>query len=278
MRIITPHSGLDAFRDAWRSLVADFSKSRELGWRLFIRDTQASHRQSILGYLWLLLPSLATAAVWIFLNDQQLVRIDTGNTPYPLIVLSGTVLWTAFNTSVIGMQSILAEARSVLSKISFPHEALILSAVAKSLLNSVVAALVLIPAIPFYGHPLAPEMLLFPFAFLTLVVLGCACGLALVPVSALYSDVGRGVQLGLRFGFFVTPVIFLLPSDGPSRTLFLCNPATAPLVTGRHWLLNSETGSPALTLVIFMVSLLVMLISTVIFKVTIPHVIERMNV
>jgi lipopolysaccharide transport system permease protein len=236
------------------------------------------YRQSLLGYVWLLLPAIATAAVWIFLNDQKLVSIDTGDTPYPMFVLTGTILWTAFNMSVIGMQSILAEARSVLSKINFPHEALVLSAIAKALLNSVVPALVLIPAIPCYGIPLHWNMLLFPFGFMTLVVLGCALGLALVPISALYSDVSRAVQLALRFGFFATPVIFALPAAGLPRTLFLWNPVTAPLVSSRHWLAGSESALWLPTLCILFGSAALLFVSTLIYKVTIPHIIERLNV
>lgn len=276
-RVITPHSGFDAFRDAWTSLVSNFSQSRSLGWRFFVRDTQAMYRQSLLGYVWLLLPAIATAAVWIFLNDQNLVSIDTGNTPYPMFVLTGTILWTAFNTSVVGMQSIMAEARSVLSKINFPHEALIISAIAKALLNSVVPALVLIPAILAYGIPLHWNMLLFPLGFMTLVLLGCALGLALVPISALYSDVSRAVQLLLRFGFFATPVIFALPAVGLPKTLFLWNPVTAPLVSSRHWLVGSEAPFWLPTLCILLFSILLLMASTLIFKVTIPHIIERLN-
>ena len=236
------------------------------------------YRQSLLGYVWLLLPPLATAVVWIFLNDQKVVSIETGGAPAPMFILTGTVLWTAFNMSVVGMQSIMAEARSVLSKVSFPHEALVISAVGKSLLNTIVPAFVLIPAMFIFGVSFSPTALLFPLGFLTLVSLGAALGLVLVPLSALYSDVSRAVQLGLRFGFFATPVIFALPATGIFRTLLIWNPVTAPLVTSRHVLIGSDSPMWIAMIAVLIVSLVTLAIATLVFKVAMPHIIERLNV
>ncbi|QDV69545.1 Teichoic acid translocation permease protein TagG [Rosistilla carotiformis] len=276
-RVITPHGGFDAFTDAIAAMISDIPQSRALAWRMFLRDTRAMYRQSLLGYFWILLPPLATAAIWIFLNNEQLVSIDTGNAPVPIFVLTGTVLWTAFNMSVVGMQAIMAEARSVLSKVNFPHEALVLSGIGKALLNTMIPALVLIPALPAYGIAFSWSMLLFPLGFLTLVVFGCALGLILVPLSALYMDIGRAVQLGLRFGFFATPVIYALPASGSTHNLLLLNPITAPLVSSRYWLIGSESSFGLLTGITLLLSFLSLVAATVVFKVTMPHIIERMN-
>lgn len=276
-RVITPHGGMDAFTDAIRAMVRDVPQSRALGWRMFLRDTRAMYRQSLLGYFWILLPPIATAAIWIFLNNEQLVSIDTGDAPVPIFIMTGTVLWTAFNMSVVGMQAIMAEARSILSKVNFPHEALVVSGIGKALLNSMIPALVLIPALPAFGISWSLSMLLFPLGFMTLIVFGCAVGLILVPLSALYMDIGRAVQLGLRFGFFATPVIYALPATGSTRTLLLCNPVTSPLVSSRYWLIGSESPQWFLTLFLLMFSVVTLAVATVVFKVTMPHIIERTN-
>jgi lipopolysaccharide transport system permease protein len=276
-RIITPHGGLDAFREAWRSIIQDFPQSRSLGWRLFVRDTMATYRQSLLGYFWIMLPPLATAFIWIFLSSQQLVTMDTGGVPVPMFVLTGTILWTAFNMAVIGMQAIMSEARSVLSKVNFPHEALVISAFFKTLLNTTVPALTLLPAMVAFGIPIEPHVVLFPIAFVTLILLGCSIGLLLVPLSALYSDISRAVQLALRFGFFATPVIYALPTTGSLRTLMLCNPVAAPLVSGRHWMIGGGEALWLPTMAIVAISFVVLVIATLVFKVTMPHIIERLN-
>ena len=156
---------MDAFVEAITSMVSNFSQSRDLAWRLLLRDTRAMYRQSLFGYVWLVLPPLATVFVWVFLNKQNLVHINTDEVPYPLFVMTGTVLWTAFNSSLMAMQGIMAEARGTLSKVNFPHEALILTAFGKSLLNSVPPVVLLVPALLFYGGAFNLKMLLFPVGF-----------------------------------------------------------------------------------------------------------------
>jgi lipopolysaccharide transport system permease protein len=277
VRVITPHNGLEAFTHAINSIVKDFPQSRALAWRMLLRDTRAMYRQSLLGYVWLFLPPLATVLVWVMLNSTSLVNIDAGEVPYPLFVITGTVLWTAFNSSVMAMQEIMGSARGMLSKINFPHEALIMTAFGKALMNSVIPALLLIPALVMYGITPGMSMLLFPLGFLVILLLGCAIGLVFVPIGALYGDVGRAIQLALRFGFFVTPVIYAIPDSGLTRTLLLWNPVTAPLVSSRSWLIGGESVFAWEVGLVGGVSLFVLFASTVMFKVVMPHLIERLN-
>jgi lipopolysaccharide transport system permease protein len=277
VRVITPHSGLEAFAYAINSVIRDFPQSRALAWRMLVRDTQAMYRKSMLGYGWLFISPLVTVLVWVFLNKTSLVNIDAGTVPYPLFVITGTVLWTAFNSSVMAMQEIIDNAHGVLSKVNFPHESLIMSALGKATINSVIPASLLLPALLIYGAGFSFSMLLFPLGFCTIILLGCALGLIFVPIGALYGDVGRLVQMGLRFGFFVTPVIYALPASGFHRTLLLWNPVTAPLVSARSWLIGGEPVYATEMAVVFVASLLLLGIAVIMFKVVMPHLIERLN-
>lgn len=277
VRVITSHSGLDAFRSAIKSLVTGFRPARELAWRFFLRDTRADHRQSILGYVWLIFPALANTLTWVFLNDQKIITIDSGPVAYPVFVLTGTILWTAFNASLMSMLGVVSGARSFLAKVNFPHEALVYSALLKSLVDASIAAMILVPALVIFRVPLHPSMLLFPLALLGSLALGCALGLVALPVAALYSDVGRVIQLVLRFGFFLTPVIFVLPASGVARQLMLLNPVTPLIVSGRSWLTGSAEAMPMAFVVVSVVSLLLAAGGLVFYKAVLPRLVERLN-
>jgi lipopolysaccharide transport system permease protein len=277
VRVITPHSGLDAFRDAIVSLRKDFLQAKELAWRFFLRDTRAEHRQSVLGYFWLVFPALANTLTWVFLNHQQVIHIDTGSIPYPIFVLSGTILWAAFNSSLMAMLGIVGAARGVLSKVNFPRESLVYSAILKSSIDSGLAALLLIPALFFFGIQWTPSTLLFPAALAGSLLLGSAIGLAVLPIAALYSDVGRVFQFVLRFGFFLTPVIFQLPQDGIARTLMLVNPVTPVIVTGRAWLTGFGESLPIAFWAVAVGSISLFLAALLFYKVALPYVIERVS-
>ena len=277
LRVITPHNGLEAFTYAVRSIIRDFPQSRSLAWRMMLRDTRALYRQSLLGFGWMFLPPLATVLVWVLLNRSSLVVIDSGSVPYPLFVIAGTILWTAFNSAVMAMQEIMGNARSMLSKINFPHEALIMAALGKALLNSAIPAVLLLAAMLMYRVSPQPGMWLFPLGFLVLLLLGAGLGLLFVPIGALYGDVGRAIQFGLRFGFFITPVVYALPDSGLTRALLMWNPVTAPLVTSRAGLVGGETVLGMETTVVGVISLLILVLATVVFKVVLPQLIERLG-
>jgi lipopolysaccharide transport system permease protein len=277
VRVIRPHSGLDAFRDAVASLAAHFGQAWGLGWRLFLRDTSAEHRQSILGYFWLIVPALANTLIWVFLNGQKVINIDTGAVPYPVFVLTGTILWTAFNGALMAVLGVINAARGVLAKVNFPHESLVYSAFVKTMMDAALASLLLFPAVLIFEVPLNAQMLLFPVSVLASLMIGWAFGLAFLPIAALYGDVSRAIQLVLRFGFFLAPVIFMLPQGGVARRLMLMNPATPVIMTGRAWLTGSPEALPGSFALVFAGSAAVIVVGLIFYKVALPHLIERLS-
>ena len=277
VRVITPHDGTDAIQYAFLSLVRDWRISRDLAWRIFVRDTQASFRGSFLGWFWIVLPVLANSLVWMFLSGTEVVSIKTGNVPYPLFVLVGNLLWTAFNGCFVGGLGVLSESGGTLSKVSFPHEALLLVVLWKSLLNIGLSLLALPPFLLFYSIEWQWTMLLFPLGIVLTMLCGLSLGLILVPVAALFSDISRAVNLGLRFLFFLTPVIFPLPQSGLARQLMLWNPATSLIVGARSWFLGGEVIDLSTMLLVSGCSLVLLLLGILSLKVAVPHIIERVG-
>jgi len=235
------------------------------------------YRQSVLGYIWILLPPLATTLIWVYLNDQKLINIQTGSTPYPIFVLTGNLLWTAFNVSLIGVLTTLNEARSVLSKVNFPHEALLLNAISKASVNSVLPMVLLIPVLPFYVHEYSVTMLLFPVGVLGIVLLGTTIGALFLPLATLFQDVSRGMQLVLRFAFFMTPVVYPIPQAGLARIIAEINPVTPILVTTRSWLLGDNQGMPTAFWCMVCLLPVILFLGVIIFKVAIPYLVERIS-
>ncbi len=277
VRVITPHDGLDAFKYACTSILRDWSFTRQLAWRMFVRDTKAMFRGSFLGYVWLLLPSVANTLVWVFLSGTSVVQIDSGDTPYPLFVFVGTLLWAAFNSALVGGMGVIDEAKGTLAKVNFPHEALVLVALGKSMLNTAATLVALIPFLLLYPVPLRLNMLLFLPGLLATTLCGLSLGLIVVPFTALVSDLSRAIHLALRFLFFLTPVIFPLPASGLGRLVMLCNPATSLVVTTRSWLLGGEQPLITTFAIVSLSSLALLAIGLIAMKVALPHIIERLS-
>ena len=65
----------------WSSMIGELVACRELIWRLLWRDIAARYRQSVLGYIWALVPPLATAAVFSSLGRARVLVVGETSMP-----------------------------------------------------------------------------------------------------------------------------------------------------------------------------------------------------
>jgi lipopolysaccharide transport system permease protein len=259
------------------SMVRDVAASRELAWRLFVRDISAQYRQSLLGYAWAFLPPLATTLIFTFLNSQQILNIADTSVPYPAFVMIGTLLWQTFLDALNSPLRAVNASRAMLTKVNFPREALILSGTADVVFNTVVRAVLLAATFLYYHLPVTGSLALVPIGVVALILLGMAIGVLLTPVGMLYTDVARGIVLVSGFWMLLTPVVYPPPKSGAGALLATWNPVSPVLLTCRQWLV----GQPASELTQFWwvgsLSLVGLIAGWVFFRLSLPHLIERIG-
>jgi lipopolysaccharide transport system permease protein len=255
----------------------DLRASRELAWRLFLRDLSAQYRQSYLGYLWMLLPPLAQMLVWVFLNSHGILSVGDTPIPYPVYVLAGVVLWDGFVASLNAPMAAVNGATGMLSKINFPREALLIAAFGQVLLNTTVRLLLLVCVFVWYGLVPPAMAVLAPLAIMSLLLLGFTLGLLLVPLAMLYQDVGRGVGLMTTAWFFLTPVIYPTPTKWPASVLAWLNPVTSVLNTAREIMTTGLVTQPLDYAVVVLLTFTALLIGWTIYRLAMPHMIARMS-
>lgn len=260
-----------------RDMLRDLISSRELAWRLAVRDISAMYRQSFLGPLWALFLPLANALVWIFLGSSGIITVRDTDLPYALYVFAGTMLWAIFMDAVSSPLQVTAAAKPMLVKVNFPREALVLAGIYQSLFNALIKIVLLLVALAVMGIQPGWSLLLFPVGLLSLILAGTTIGLMLTPLGLLYTDVGKALPLLMQFFMYLTPVVFPIPEEGWSALVFQANPLTPLIVTTRQWL----TGMPADQLGYFMLvtslSLLLLLVFWGVYRLAMPILIERMS-
>jgi lipopolysaccharide transport system permease protein len=265
-----PHKFVSAM---WRDILA----ARELAWQLTVREIKVRYRQSLLGVLWAFLPPIATATVFIVLNTSGVLTIETTSIPYPLFALVGTVLWQLFNQSINAPLGMVTRNKSILAKINFPREALILSAVGVLLFDFAISFIILCVAFVIFSVPLTWGL---PLAFLLIFVLmlmGITIGMFITPLGILYKDISSGMPTLLNFWFFLTPVIYPPATEGLFATLTRLNPVT-PLLVGARELMT--TGSITELLPVLIVSVVVsiaLFIMWMFYRLSFSVLIERMG-
>jgi lipopolysaccharide transport system permease protein len=260
-----------------RSMWQDAKDSRELSWRLFIRDISAQYRQSLFGILWAFVPPIIASVIFIVLKSRNVVNFGETDIPYPVYVLVGTILWQLFTESLNAPLKSVTMAKPLLAKINFPREALIISSIYLVVFNLLIKLVVLAVILVIYQMPLTWGLLLAPLAILMLVLLGIGAGLLLTPLGALYTDVATSLPIIVQLFFFVTPVVYPPPQTFPFALLVILNPVSPLLIAARDLIAKGEITNIVPFVVVSGLTVVILFAAWVIYRIALPIIIERMS-
>jgi lipopolysaccharide transport system permease protein len=251
--------------------------ARELTWILFRRDLKAKYRESYLGYLWLIAPPLTTMLVWVFLNAQRIVQVET-DIPYPLFVLIGTTVWSSFAGSLMSPLASFKEGAPVFMKLRVAPEAFVLSGFYGSVFDLLIRLFLLIPLFLYFKYIPPFTALLFPLAVIMLLTMGLAAGLSLIPIGGFYGDVGNAVSTFVGLLMFTVPVVYPVPEgEGLFATVMRYNPLTPAVTLCRETLTSGDLTFLPAALAWFAAALLVTFFALLILRIALPHLVERMG-
>jgi lipopolysaccharide transport system permease protein len=273
--IYTPASQMRTPGLLLRSIARDIWRSRELSWRLFVRDVSAQYRQSLLGVFWAFVPPIVTSLIFVALRASNLVVLGDTDIPYPVYVMVGTILWQIFTESINAPLKSVMAAKPMLSKINFPREALIIAASYNVLYGLVIKLIVILGVLVAFDVPLTMGAPLALGPMLTIVTVGLCLGLLVTPFGILYADVATALPVVTQLLFFVTPVVYVPPPAASFRLIGLLNPVAAPLNSARELLTKGTIADPAAWLVMAGLSLAGLLVGIVVYRAALPIFIER---
>jgi ABC-2 type transport system permease protein len=178
---------------------------REILANLVRKELKVKYAASVLGAVWSLLNPLVYLAVFSFVAKV----LGAGIPNYPVYLLSGLLAWNLFSASMgSGARAVLDNANLV-KKVAFAREILPLSAVGVGLVDFALQSAVLLLYIVVSGYGLhLPELVLWPLAFVTLLVLTVALSLWFSALNVRYRDVGHLLNIALLVWFWATPIVY----------------------------------------------------------------------
>jgi homopolymeric O-antigen transport system permease protein len=277
VRVYTPEPLLGHPIGLIRGMCADLWSGRELAWRLFVRDVSAMYRQTWFGYAWALLLPLANAFTFVFLNSQGLFTIGGTKLPFAAFAMIGTLLWQIFVDALNSPVTSLLQAKPMLTKINFPRESVLMAGLGMVIFNFLIRLALLGAVLLWFKVPITASILLFPLGVAALITCGFAVGLAISPIGGLYADVSKALPMITSFWMLLTPVVYPAKETGLAGTLTAWNPVSPLIITTRQFLTGEVQQHLLPFALVFGGSLLIALCGLIAFRLTMPHVIERMG-
>jgi len=277
LTVYTPESPLRHPGEFVRDMTSDLWASRDLAWRLFVRDLSAQYRTSLLGYVWVFLPPLVASVPFIYLNSAGVVRMGTTPIPYAAYAMVSATIWQTFVDALNSPLRNVNAARSMLTRINFPREAILVSGLMQVGFTFVVRLALVIAVFAAFALKPPATSPLFLIGMISIALTGFTIGLALTPLGVLYGDVQHSLPIASTFLMLITPVLYPVPSSGLGATVVSWNPLTPLITTTRDWL---TTGTAAQQLAFFVVSAVtvtLLLAAWVLYRLALPHLVARLG-
>lgn len=180
---------------------------RELLWVWTWREIRSRYRQSLLGALWAVIQPVVVMVVFTVVFAGFL-SVPTDGMPYPIFSYSGLLFWTFFSTSITFGTNSLVNNASLIKKIYFPRQILLLSAIGASFVDFLIAAVVFIALMIFYRVPITPAMLWIIPLLLLQIILAYAVILLAGALNVFYRDLRFVIPLLVQLWLYATPIIY----------------------------------------------------------------------
>lgn len=259
-----------------REMINDVKSNRQLLWQLFMRDLKAKYKQSLLGWLWIILSPVVAVGTFFILNKSGIVRVGNINAPYILYGLIGITFWQVFASGLGSTTGSITSAGSLIQKIRFPNEIIVFSSIAQSLPSFLIRmVIILLLFLPYHMVP-SIYFLLFPLFLLPILFLTLGLGFITSLFNAIIRDVASLVSSVVSLLLFLTPIMYVLPPTGLLGKVNTYNPIFFLVVVPRELILFGKTKFTSQFMWSIVLSISVFFFGWFVFHITQKKFVERL--
>lgn len=228
---------------------------RELLYFLTWRDIKVRYKQTVLGVSWAIIQPFLTMVVFS-LFFGRLAKIPSDGIPYPIFSYAALVPWTFFANGLGQASNSLVNSANLVKKVYFPRLALPIGTVLSGAVDFVLAFILLLGMMLFYGLVPTANIIWLPFFIALTFITSLGVSLWLSAMNVQFRDVRYVIPFLTQFWLFATPIAYpssLLPETW--RTLYGINPMVG-VIEGFRWaLLGVETAPGPIVIVSSLVSI-----------------------
>ena len=175
------------------------------------RDIRAKYKQTVFGVAWAVLQPLSLMVVFTFVFSK-FARIDSEGIPYPIFAYSALIFWTSFASSVSQGTVAMTANASLVRKIYFPRETLLLAVMISAMVDLLISGSVFSVMFLYYRMSVS-WTILWVIPLLLLQVLFTIAVICVTSAMHVYfRDIGHALPLVLQLWMLATPVAYPLAS------------------------------------------------------------------
>ena len=233
----------------------DIHRHRSLIWQYFRRDFVASYRGTLLGVAWKIILPLVPLSIYVFLYLVGVFRREVGMNA-ALYVVAGMTFWSLWAEVLSVTLNRLTSQANMVKKMKVPMMVVYLTGLGQVLFDTLVRFALLTVILILCAEQLSPWCLLMPIMALPFLFFAFGLGILLSFFAVFTRDVTNVVGIIVRYGVFVSAVIFPLPMDGRIGRIIMWNPMFHLVENTRSVIVTGSLTTPRAYAVCSVVALL----------------------
>ena len=182
---------------------------RDLFFVLAWRDISVRYKQTALGVLWAIFQPFVTMIVFTFIFNRM-ANISSGdNTPYPVFLYVGLLLWQYFSGTLSNASNSMISNASLIQKVYFPRLIVPATTAITGLVDFAISSIILVGMMIYYKvTPHLDGIIILPVLMACAVLSALGMGLYLASLNIKYRDVRFALPFFIQIMMYVTPVIY----------------------------------------------------------------------
>jgi ABC-type polysaccharide/polyol phosphate export permease len=186
-------------------------------WQIYLtiqKRIKEVYQQDLFGVLWAILMPIIPMTVYMVLAHIKVFN-TVKDMPFVFFIAMGMMMWLLMSTIIRHVMMSVKKEKSILTTTDFPVLATMLSQLGEVLHDTTIRFLVI--AVIVIWYQLEVSFFGVTMAFLSLIpaiIMSFSLGMILSMLDIIIQDTRRIVDIVLRYGLFVSSVIFVFPTDG----------------------------------------------------------------
>ena len=188
---------------------AELWRYRELLYFFTWRDIKIKYKQTVLGFVWVVLQPLLMMIIFTLFFGRAL-NIPSQELNYPVFVFSGLLLWNMFSGGLTNASNSMINNATIIKKIYFPRIVIPVASVLVALFDFLMGLFLFVILLVVYQQSIALTIAIWawPLAIMVTIAATLGPGSWLAALNVKYRDFRYIIPFLVQVLFFLTPVIY----------------------------------------------------------------------
>lgn len=248
--------------EATKTLIGQMLEYKWQIWLAIKKKIYATYQQDVLGIFWAIFMPIVPMTIYIVLAQIKVFK-TVEDMPFIYYIAMGMLVWLLMAKTIHTLVLTIKSEKSILRTTNFPIFPILLSRLGEVLHDTGIRLIAVTIIIALFNIKITiVSFALTLLSFIPAIIFALGTGMILGILDVIVQDTRRIVLLALRYGLFVSSVIFPFPKEGIAANINSFNFFNTFVNESRNLLYYGHLENPALFWITSAVSILVFLFAS----------------